>query len=156
MLNMTYSKNAPTFAAGFEGYSPISVHHPEDPENTWTLGYGSTYWNGVAVVEGMSCTQDEALDQLAKGLGGAAQCVNMSVVVVIDQDIFDACTDLIYNIGCSRWMGSTARARLNAGDYHGAASAFEMWDMAGGHVMAGLLRRRVAEEKLFNTPATIQ
>jgi lysozyme len=149
---MTYSKNAPIFAAGFEGYSPASVHHPEDPADTWTMGFGSTYWNGKPVKEGMACTRDEALDQLGKGLLSAAHCVNLTVNVVINQDIFDACTDLIYNIGCTRWMGSTARARLNAGDYHGAASAFEMWNMAGGHVMAGLLRRRVAEEALFNTP----
>jgi lysozyme len=152
LLNMTYSKNAPAFAASFEGYAPFSVHHPEDPENVWTMGFGSTFWNGKPVVAGMQCTRDEALEQLGKGLEGAAQCVNMGVDVVITQPMFDACTDLIYNIGCTRWMGSTARARLNAGDYHGAASAFEMWNMAGGHVMAGLLRRRVAEEALFNTP----
>lgn len=147
---MDYSKNAPTFAAGFEGYSPEAVHHPEDPANVWTLGYGSTYWDGNRVVEGMSCTQEQALEQLGHGLSAAARCVNVTVRVALTQDQFDACTDLVYNIGCGRWVGSTARVRLNDGDYHGAASAFEMWDRAGGKVMAGLLRRRKAEEALFN------
>lgn len=147
---MDYSSNAPAFAASFEGYSPIAVHHPEDPTDVWTMGFGSTYWNGARVVEGMSCTRDEALLQLGRGLESAAQCIKMSITVVITQGEFDACTDLTYNIGCSRWMGSTARARLNSGDYHGAASAFEMWDRAGGQVMAGLLRRRKAEEAVFN------
>lgn len=149
---MTYSKNAPEFAASFEGYSPISVHHPEDPENVWTMGFGSTYWNGKRVTEGMSCTRDEALDQLAKGLDVAAKCVSLSLddTVTLTQGEFDACTDLVYNIGCGHWMNSTARRRLNDGDHHGAASAFEMWDRAGGHVMAGLLRRRKAEEAVFN------
>jgi lysozyme len=151
-MNMDYSKNAPLFAAGFEGYSPVAVHHPEDPPNIWTLGYGSTFWNGKPVVEGMTCTNDEALEQLGKGLSVAAQCINASVTVTLTQNEFDACTDFAYNLGCGRWKGSTARARLNAGDYHGAAAAFEMWDRAGGQVMAGLLRRRVAEETLFNTP----
>lgn len=147
---MDYSKSAPEFAAGFEGYSPVAVHHPEDPSDVFTLGFGSTYWNGARVVEGMSCTRDEALIQLGKGLEGAAGCIRLSVRVPLTQGEFDACCDLTYNIGCGRWMGSTARIRLNAGDYHGAASAFEMWDRAGGHVMSGLLRRRVAEEKVFN------
>lgn len=147
---MNYSKNAPAFAASFEGYSPAAVHHPEDPEGVWTLGFGSTYWDGKPVAEGMSCTRDEALDQLSTGLAIAAQCVNATIHVALTQNEFDACTDLVYNIGCGRWINSTARARLNTGDYHGAASAFEMWDRAGGQVMSGLLRRRKAEEALFN------
>jgi len=32
----------------------------------------------------------------------------------------------------------------------GAALEFEKWDMAAGHHMAGLLRRRHAEKDLFN------
>lgn len=148
---MDYSSNAPAFAASFEGYSSTSVHHPEDPPDVWTMGFGSTYWNGTRVVEGMTCTRDEALIQLGKGLEGAAGCVRLSVHVTITQGEFDACTDLVYNIGCGRWMESTARAHLNAGDPHGAASAFEMWDRAGGVEMAGLLRRRKAEEVVFNS-----
>jgi lysozyme len=149
---MDYSKNAPVFAASFEGYSPFAVHHPEDPPNVWTMGFGSTFWNGKPVRSGMMCTRDEALDQLGKGLEIAAGCANSTVHVALTQNEFDALCDFCYNLGCSRWIGSTARARLNSGDYHGAASAFEMWDRAGGQVMAGLLRRRKAEEALFNTP----
>jgi GH24 family phage-related lysozyme (muramidase) len=32
-----------------------------------------------------------------------------------------------------------------------AAQQFERWDEAAGKVMAGLLRRRIAEEEIFNT-----
>lgn len=147
---MNYSSNAPAFAAGFEGYSPVAVHHPEDPPNVWTMGYGSTYWDGKPVTEGMSCTQDEALAQLGAGLQTAANCITATVHVTLTQGEFDACTDFVYNLGCGRWISSTARARLNAGNYHGASSAFEMWGRAGGVVMAGLLRRRKAEEAVFN------
>lgn len=147
---MNYSKNAPAFAAGFEGYSPVAVHHPEDPEGVWTLGYGSTFWDGKPVTEGMTCTQETALAQLSKGLDNAAHCVNVTVHVTLTQGEFDACTDFIYNLGCSRWINSTSRRLLNEGDHHGAATAFEMWDRAGGKVMAGLLRRRKAEEAVFN------
>lgn len=150
MLTMTYSKNVEALAESFEGFSAIAVHHPEDPPNVWTIGYGSTFWDGAPVTEGMTCTPETALAQLDKGLANAAHCVNVTVTVALTQGEFDACTDIIYNIGCGRWIKSTARERLNAGDPHGAASAFEMWDEAGGHVMAGLLRRRKAEEVLFD------
>lgn len=147
---MDYSKKLEAFTASFEGYSSTSVHHPEDPPNVWTMGYGSTFWQGARVVEGMSCTRDEALVELDTGLENAAGCTRLSVHVTINQNEFDALTDFIYNLGCDRWMDSTSRARLNGGDLHGAANAFEMWDRAGGKVMAGLLRRRIAEEALFN------
>jgi lysozyme len=39
---------------------------------------------------------------------------------------------------------------LNAGDFAAAAQQFELWDHAGGEVVAGLLRRRMAEMELFN------
>jgi lysozyme len=38
---------------------------------------------------------------------------------------------------------------LNAGDYLGAAGQFDLWDHAGGQVVAGLLRRREAETQEF-------
>jgi lysozyme len=38
---------------------------------------------------------------------------------------------------------------LNAGDVAAAAAQFEDWDHCAGKVVAGLLRRRIAEEKLF-------
>jgi len=44
---------------------------------------------------------------------------------------------------------STLLRDLNAGDFAGAAAQFELWDHASGQVVAGLLRRRLAEEKLF-------
>jgi lysozyme len=43
---------------------------------------------------------------------------------------------------------------LNAGDFSGAADQFERWARAGGVVVAGLLRRRQAEEALFNAGDT--
>lgn len=38
---------------------------------------------------------------------------------------------------------------LNEGRLSEAAQQFEVWDKAAGQVVAGLLRRRMAEEKLF-------
>jgi lysozyme len=40
---------------------------------------------------------------------------------------------------------------LNAGDTANAALQFAAWDHASGQVVAGLLRRRLAEEQEFNS-----
>jgi GH24 family phage-related lysozyme (muramidase) len=39
----------------------------------------------------------------------------------------------------------------NSGDYQGAAAQFDRWDLAGGNVVAGLLRRRESETNEFNS-----
>jgi lysozyme len=39
---------------------------------------------------------------------------------------------------------------LNQGNYAGASEQFEKWDHSGGVEIAGLLRRRKAEEGEFN------
>jgi hypothetical protein len=49
-----------------------------------------------------------------------------------------------FNLGGGRLQGSTLRARLNRGDYEGAAEQFPRWVYAGGK-LKGLLRRRLAE-----------
>lgn len=158
---MQYSREEALFAASYEGYSPVAVHHPEDPPDVWTLGYGSTYWwdDGAVIPKrvrpGMRTTTDEALKQLGCGLRAAATTVNVSVSFVLTQHEFNACTDLVYNIGPSRWIHSTVRTDLNEGKVVDAALAFEMWRFAGGKELAGLLRRRIAEEQMFNTPDTL-
>ena len=68
---------------------------------------------------------------------------------VASQNEFDALVDFAFNCGCGNLNNSTLLKKLNAGDYEGAAQEFLKWDMAAGHHMAGLLRRRQAEELLF-------
>jgi len=57
--------------------------------------------------------------------------------------------DFAFNCGCRNLDNSTLLKKVNEGDHEGAAAEFLKWDMAGGHVMAGLLRRRQAEAALF-------
>lgn len=156
---MIYSKKEETFAALAEGFSAKAVHHPEDPTDVWTVGYGTTQFNfknpttGLVthhmVWEGMEVSQQQALDLLDQGLDNASDCVNHSVTFSLTQDEFDSCVDLVYNIGCGRWLSSTARIEINKGDIHGAILGFLMWDKAAGKTMAGLLHRRQQEALAF-------
>ena len=87
-------------------------------------------------------------------LGGdvewAAHAVNMLVDVPLTQAEFDALTDFTFNCGAGRLRDSDVLRLLNAGQPHAAAQALEEYDHAGGKVLAGLLRRRKAEETEFD------
>ena len=51
----------------------------------------------------------------------------------------------------SAFKSSTLLIDLNSGNLTAAATQFDLWDHAGGAVVAGLLRRREAETALFET-----
>jgi GH24 family phage-related lysozyme (muramidase) len=73
------------------------------------------------------------------------------VKVSVTQNQFDALVDFVFNLGQGKFAGSTLLRGLNAGDFSGAAAEFVKWDHAGGQVVPGLLRRRLAEAQLFQS-----
>ena len=82
-------------------------------------------------------------------LAEAAAAVARNVRVPLTEGQTAALEDLIYNIGSGAFASSTLLRKLNRQDYAGAAAEFARWDHAGGRVLAGLLRRRIAERDLF-------
>jgi lysozyme len=62
-----------------------------------------------------------------------------------------AVMDFIYSVGAGNFKASTLLRMINEKQYALAAEQFERWDQAAGKVMAGLLRRRLAEEQVFST-----
>lgn len=50
---------------------------------------------------------------------------------------FDVLVDFTFNLGSGALVKSTMLAKLNAGDYDGAAAEFEKWDHAAGKFVAG-------------------
>lgn len=119
-----------------------------DSVGVWTIGYGCT----TDVAPGMRITQAEAEQRLLDDLTQAQACVNRCVTVPLTQHEFDACVCLTFNIGCGNFGKSTLLRKLNDSDFDGAALEFHKWDKAGGQVLAGLTRRRLAEARLFETP----
>jgi lysozyme len=63
-------------------------------------------------------------------------------------DQYAANLSLIYNIGEHAYCTSSVVRLWNAGDRRGSCHAFLKFDRAGGRVVAGLVRRRKAEEAL--------
>lgn len=141
---MQYSKVGLALTEAFEG---VRLEAYQDSVGVWTIGYGHTR----GVYPGMTCTAEQALQWLIEDTQEAVDCVNAAVDVPLTQGEFDALVDFVFNLGAPAFLRSTMRRLLNAKDYHGASQQFELWDHAGGVVVAGLLRRRLAEEKEFNT-----
>ena len=141
--NLTYSTKGLSLTEQFEGCRLTAY---QDQVGVWTIGYGHT---GPDVTAGMTITIDAAQALLGKDVSSAADCVNNLVEVTLTQEEFDALVDFVFNLGAGAFRGSTMLRDLNAGDFTSAAAQFDMWDHAGGAVVAGLLRRRQAEAELF-------
>jgi lysozyme len=139
---MKYSKDGLHLTEQFEGCR-LSAY--QDSGGLWTIGYGHT----AGVHPGMSCTQAQAEQWLAEDIAWAESQVNRLVRVALTQDEFDALVDFTFNCGVGNFIHSTLLALVNAGKMDQAAKEFERWDKAGGVVVAGLLRRRIAEEAEF-------
>ena len=122
----------------------------DDGVGVWTIGYGTTvYPNGIKVKKGDVCTLEQAKAFFTYDLKRFEAAVNSAVKVPLSQNQFDALVSLAYNIGEKAFKDSTLVKKLNAGDYFGAAEQFKVWNIGGGKVMNGLVRRRAAEAELF-------
>ncbi len=143
--NFTYSGKGLTLTEQFEGCKLTAY---QDQAGVWTIGYGHT---GPDVARGLTITLEEAAALLEKDVRTAAAYVNDVVAVRLIQEEFDALVDFVFNLGRGTFERSTLLRELNAGNFAGAAAQFELWDRAGGAVVAGLLRRRQAEAALFKS-----
>lgn len=118
------------------------------PDDVWTIGWGHT----KGVKQGDVCTVEQAEQYLTEDLDWSEWAVNTLVKVPINQNQFDALVSFTFNLGAGNFSQSTLLRKLNGGDYVGAALEFPRWNKQAGKVLAGLVRRRKAEQTLFTTP----
>lgn len=140
MPDFTYSGNGIRLTEQFEG-CPLDAY--KDCAGVWTIGYGHTR----GVFPGMSITHEIAEAFLKADIKAAETTVNKLVTAPITQNEFDALVDFEFNTGGLK--NSTLLRLLNLRNYEGAAREFVKWSHVSGKVVAGLLRRREAEENLF-------
>ena len=144
MAIMSYSLDGLHLTEQFEGCKLTAY---QDVKGILTIGYGHT----AGVTEGMTITQAQADAFLQDDIQWAVHVVNGLVKTSLTQPEFDAIVDFVFNVGSGNFASSTLCRLLNAGEIAAAANEFEKWDKSGGVTVAGLLRRRVAEENLFKT-----
>ena len=145
---MTYSRDGLHLTERFEADGGPRLKAYPDSGGVWTIGYGHTR----GVYPGMTCTPAQAELWLQQDITAAERVVWRSVKVPLTQGEYDALVDLEFNTGALSHgeKGCTVLRLLNAGDYAGAALHILDWDKVHGVELAGLLRRRKAEQAIFN------
>lgn len=147
-MTMSYSNKGLALTEQFEAAGgPVLVAYADKlAGGKPTVGWGHT---GPDVVVGAVWTREQCEHALLNDINWASHVVNTLVHASLTQGEFDALTDFVYNVGAGNFAHSTLLKYLNEKNFIMAAVAFEKWDKAHGVVVAGLLRRRYAEEAEF-------
>ena len=117
-----------------------------DQRGRWTIGWGHT---GPEVVEGMTCTPEQAERWFQEDTAWAVKGSDDSIHTNVNQQQFDALVSFTFNIGVGAEAHSTMIKLINQRNLTAAAAEFTKWDHVNGVVNAGLQRRRLAEQALF-------
>lgn len=126
----------------FEGYRDEAYLCPA---GIWTIGWGTT----KRVRQGQKTNPEEAEGFLRRDLKVFEAQVHEITKIALTANQFSALVCFAYNCGVGALKSSTLLKKLNQEDYLGAAEEFLRWNKAGGKMLAGLTRRRVAERSLF-------
>lgn len=112
------------------------------PAGVWTIGYGHTQ----GVYEGMVITQAQADNMLREDVKYYADAVDRyNSRFNFTQEEFDALTSFTYNCG----VGSLQAVMSCCNTKQEIAEECKLYNKGGGVVLAGLVRRRNEEYKLF-------
>ncbi len=137
-----FSDRLRQFVAGWE---TLRLTAYDDGGGVLTLGYGHT----AGVKAGDTCTAHQANMWLFDDLDVAAEGVRHNVTELLTQNQFDALTSFVFNLGESRFAGSTLLQMVNAGRHERAAIEFLRWNKQGNKVLRGLLARRAGEALMY-------
>lgn len=131
----------------FEGCR-LTAYKPVSTEVYWTIGWGHY---GPDVREGQVITQAEAdallvsdCQRFADAVDNPAYC---PLTAQLNANQRDALISFTFNCGAG-CLKTLCKDRTLAQ----ICEAMALYNKAGGEVLAGLTRRRAAEQKLFNTP----
>lgn len=148
---MNLNKESINLIKSFEG---IMLKAYRDSVGVLTIGYGHTTMAGPpAVIPGMIVTEVQATDLLASDLKKYCAMVDRNVKVELNPNQYGALVSFTYNLGEGSLKSSTLLKKVNVKDFVGASKEFAKWNHAGGQVLKGLTRRRMAEAALFLKPA---
>jgi lysozyme len=132
----------------FEGFRSEPY---QDVVGLWTIGVGHLIQPHEKFTKLTPSEVDALLEKdLERTCEGVANCLK----VAVNENQFAALVSLAFNIGIGAFSKSTLVKKLNAGNIEGAEVEFGRWNKAGGKVVDGLTRRRLAEAELFSTPVS--
>lgn len=116
-----------------------------------TAGCGHLVTDGEYRVD-QNLTEHEIRDLIVDDLSPTVECVNKGIKgSKTTQGQFDAFVDLTFNIGCGRFLRSTALTCHLKGDVQCATTGIGLWNKAGGRVLRGLVLRRNADIEMYRS-----
>ena len=143
---MKTSKNGIDLIKKYEG---CRLKAYKCPAGIWTIGIGHTgKVNGKPITEGMAITPLMAETLLVIDLQRFENAVNKQKLK-LNQNQFDAIISFVFNVGTGAFAKSSMLKFLKQGHYPLAAGQFDRWIYVGGKKLAGLIKRRADEKKLF-------
>lgn len=151
---MRFSENGLALLKKLEGFRSRAY---ADSAGKMTIGYGHVIIPGDGVAKGDVLEEVQASGLLKRDVQKAEDCVNNAVSVEINQNQFDALVIFTFNVGNGAFQNSSLRQLLNKKLFKEASDQFPLWckvhTKQGAFIeLAGLKNRRLAEQKLFNTP----
>lgn len=111
-----------------------------------TIGFGHVI---KAVEDFTSLTEQQALEILRTDVTEAARVVERLIYVPLKQNQFDALASFVFNLGAGALQRSTLRCCINRGEHNQVPRQLLRWVHAGGKILPGLVRRRVAEGAVY-------
>jgi len=135
-----------------ENYEGFVDHWYKDAVGVETIGYGCTSIPCKDYLGLKKITQAQAQTKLVDLLNTSyGACVRNAIGKHhLTSNQFAALTSLVYNVGCGALNSGIATA-ANEGNMKSVAQQMARYNRAGGRVLQGLVSRRAAEIKLFNT-----
>lgn len=118
-----------------------------DPVGVLTIGYGHTNHHLPRFDGNAIWSQAECDAALARDMAVFERWVADHARVDLKQCEFDALVSWAFNTGGP--ATATLWKKLNAGNKAAVPSELAKWNLAGGRVLAGLVRRRKAEGLMF-------
>lgn len=116
-----------------------------------TIGWGSTSdIQGRPIKLGDVWTREQADSKFKQDIDRFSADV-IAEAGPSTQGQIDAMVSFAYNVGIGAFRSSTLLKKHKAGDYKGAADEFGKWVFNDGKRMNGLVRRREAERKLYES-----
>lgn len=128
----------------FEGGPYLYAY--QDPIGIWTIGYGHIR----GVYPGQTITKAQAEEFLREDVTDAENAVNKYMSKYhFNQNQYDALVSFAFNIGSIDQLTANGTRTIEE-----INNAILLYNKANDKVLPGLVRRRTAEQKLFNTSIT--
>ena len=133
------------FIKSFEGFRSNKY---VCPGGYATIGYGHLVRADNPLNE---ISQQEAEELLIQDVTLAEAAIVRLIYIPLNHGQHTALTSFVFNLGAGTLQRSCLRRLINRGDHDDVRSELMRWVWAGGRKLSGLVRRRQAEGRLYDS-----